>query len=122
MTWLLDNRLVTVTTSGCSQKALKNGVCDACWNICKFEGAGATSRSSRSGSNDKDEGSLGSGERASRQNSDETTSAVEGGDERLSGGLGERLLASVEGKSERPLCGCWCQGWAEIYVRRPTGQ
>jgi len=19
------------------------------------------------------------------------------------------------------LCACWCQGWAEIYVRRPTG-
>ena len=35
MTWLLGNRLITVTTSGCSNKAMRNGLCDNCWIACK---------------------------------------------------------------------------------------
>lgn len=34
MTWLVGNKLVTVTTSGCSQKVLKQGLCDKCWGMC----------------------------------------------------------------------------------------
>lgn len=37
MTWLLGNKLITVTTSGCSMKALKNGLCDKCWLLCRAE-------------------------------------------------------------------------------------
>ncbi|KAJ4432765.1 hypothetical protein ANN_21404 [Periplaneta americana] len=37
MTWLLGNKLITVTTSGCSMKALKNGLCDKCWLLCKAD-------------------------------------------------------------------------------------
>lgn len=32
----------------------------------------------------------------------------------------EQILNS-EKQEEHVLCACWCQGWAEIYVRRPTG-
>lgn len=32
----------------------------------------------------------------------------------------EQILNS-EKQEEHILCACWCQGWAEIYVRRPTG-
>nr|CAD7432433.1 unnamed protein product [Timema monikensis] len=35
MTWILGNRVITVTTSGCSQKVLKNGLCDKCWMLCR---------------------------------------------------------------------------------------
>lgn len=35
MTWLLGNRLITVTTSGCSNKAMRGGLCDNCWIACK---------------------------------------------------------------------------------------
>lgn len=35
MTWLLGNKLITVTTSGCSNKAMRNGLCDNCWVVCK---------------------------------------------------------------------------------------
>lgn len=35
MTWLLGNKLIKVTTSGCSMKALKNGLCDKCWLLCR---------------------------------------------------------------------------------------
>lgn len=37
MTWLLGNKLITVTTSGCSMKALKNGLCDKCWLLCRAD-------------------------------------------------------------------------------------
>lgn len=36
-TWLLGSRLITVTTSGCSQKPLKNGLCDKCYHTCRLE-------------------------------------------------------------------------------------
>lgn len=35
MTWILGNRLITVTTSGCSNKAMRGGLCDNCWAACK---------------------------------------------------------------------------------------
>lgn len=36
-TWLLGHKLITVTTSGCSQKPLKNNLCDRCWMVCKSD-------------------------------------------------------------------------------------
>lgn len=36
MTWLLGNKLITITTSGCSNKAMRNGLCDNCWAACKL--------------------------------------------------------------------------------------
>lgn len=33
----------------------------------------------------------------------------------------EAMVAAEPDKYEKPLCSCWCQAWAEIYVRRPTG-
>lgn len=35
MTWILGNKLITVTTSGCSNKAMRGGLCDNCWAACK---------------------------------------------------------------------------------------
>lgn len=35
MTWILGNKLITVTTSGCSNKAMRGGLCDNCWVACK---------------------------------------------------------------------------------------
>lgn len=32
-----------------------------------------------------------------------------------------QILNSDKQDSAPVLCACWCQGWAEIYVRRPTG-
>ncbi|KAI4483781.1 hypothetical protein M0804_008041 [Polistes exclamans] len=32
----------------------------------------------------------------------------------------EQIL-EIKKDEEHVLCACWCQGWAEIYVRRPTG-
>lgn len=34
MTWLVGNKLITITTSGCSQKPLRQGLCEKCLNYC----------------------------------------------------------------------------------------
>jgi len=28
----------------------------------------------------------------------------------------------VDVKASRDICSCWCQGWAEIHIRRATGK
>lgn len=33
--WMIDNRIITITTSGCTQKELKDGVCDKCYLVCR---------------------------------------------------------------------------------------
>lgn len=134
MTWLIGNRLITVTTSGCSQRPLKQGLCDKCFTMCKLDNLKTPenelklSRSTRTGSNEKEKEESGS-TRASRQNSDEksnnNTSASSPVEEnkRLSDKL-EQLpskLQQIDSKMEKLGCACWCQDWAEIYVRRPTG-
>ncbi|XP_065337125.1 tuberin [Cloeon dipterum] len=37
MTWLLGHKLITVTTSNCSQKAIKSGLCDKCLHSCRLD-------------------------------------------------------------------------------------
>lgn len=120
MTWLVGNRLITVTTSGCSQIPLKSGLCDKCWNVCKVERD--TETAARGGSHEKEKDEGGSS-RASRQNSDEksnnNTSASSPVEENKK--LEHLQVGTVSG-GEKQACACWCQGWAEIYVRRPIGK
>lgn len=120
MTWLVGNRVITVTTSGCSQIPLKHGLCDKCWNMCKVERDNETA--SRSGSHEKEKEEAGSN-RASRQNSDDksASSPVEE-NKRLSDKLMDSDLQKLVVADAKQACACWCQGWAEIYVRRPTGK
>lgn len=126
MCWLVGNKLVTVTTSGCSQKVLKNGLCDKCWVHCSNQSESRQSKSARSGSNETDETGW-----ASRQNSNEksnnntSVSSPSETDKKVGHKLemvSSKLqqLASVS-KQDVEACACWCSGWAEIYIRRPTG-
>ncbi len=43
--------------------------------------------------------------------------------ERVQASLHERVEASTRKLTSVNIyqCNCWCQGWAEVYVRRPTG-
>lgn len=133
LTWLVGNRLITVTTSGCSQQPLKHGLCDKCWSLCRQDNVKTSEggvRTTRSGSNEKDE--CGGSNRASRQNSDDksnntSTSSPLEENKRTSDKLEQlpsklqQLVNSDGSRPEKNGCACWCQGWAEIYVRRPTG-
>lgn len=140
MTWLLGNKLITVTTSGCSQKALKNGLCDKCWQICRLDKEPLLSPSVESIEPESKSRSITHKTPLTRSVSNEITpltlasntstaasSPSDEGRRGLEASLHDadpaRLDQLVYGgeRQERQLCACWCQGWAEIYVRRPTG-
>lgn len=135
MSWLLGNKLVTVTTSGCSQKALKFGLCDRCYTSCKIDGRtpdDSKLKSMRSGSSEKDKDD--SSNRVTRQNSGDksntntSTSSPIDESKRLGDKLEQlpsklqQLTVRESHINEKLHCACWCQGWAEIYIRRPTGK
>uniref|UniRef100_A0A1Y1N0Q7 Rap-GAP domain-containing protein n=1 Tax=Photinus pyralis TaxID=7054 RepID=A0A1Y1N0Q7_PHOPY len=137
-TWFLGNKLITITTSGCTQKALRNGLCDKCLTMCRLDRLKSPDVDrniplvGRSNSSDKDKDDSNSS-RVTRQNSGEksnnntsTSSPLEDNKE-LTDKLEQlpsklQQLMSIDGKpSAKQACVCWCQGWAEIYVRRATG-
>lgn len=109
---MVGNKLITITTSGCTEKVHKHGVCDKCWTLCSSHNNSKIARYARSnsGGNEDKESFLtrqGSGEK-----SDEGKKTESGGMPKFIG----------EDKQEPPICACWCQGWAEILIRRPTGE
>ncbi|XP_030752123.1 tuberin isoform X2 [Sitophilus oryzae] len=117
VTWLVGNKLVTVTTSGCSQKTLKQGLCDKCWSMCNTRNE---SRLLPTGSGSTE---------PSRQNSNEKSNNSVNSPQEEGGRFGEEIVTTKlqemfqteETKEEKYTCACWCQSWAEIYIRRPTG-
>lgn len=140
MTWFYGNKLITVTTSGCSQKAIKHDLCDKCFQTCRLDGSPDVEpsilKTTRSGSSEKDR-EVSSSTHVTRQNSGEksnndtsTSSPIEE-NRKLNTELEEELPAKLQqlmstDRSKPPsgkqLCTCWCQSWAEIYIRRATGK
>uniref|UniRef100_A0A0K8TBU2 Tuberin n=1 Tax=Lygus hesperus TaxID=30085 RepID=A0A0K8TBU2_LYGHE len=119
MTWLLGHKL-TVTTSGCTLKALKHGLCDRCYQICRVEPRYALSKD---GSEDKK--SSKSENKSSESNASTSSTGPNTPDEEKTA-FPEPEQAKIDqliyGKSqEHQVCACWCKGWAEILVQRPTG-
>ncbi|KOC65846.1 Tuberin [Habropoda laboriosa] len=150
MTWLLGNKLITVTTSGCSNKAMRGGLCDNCWVACKpglqspEHGKASQSNLRRASSTETaKEDKLSRQSSGGHGNSTANTAANSPTEEskktsedldvtkknypaektdkdQIESSKLEQILNS-EKQEEHVLCACWCQGWAEIYVRRPTG-
>ncbi|XP_042230186.1 tuberin-like isoform X2 [Homarus americanus] len=162
-TWMVGNKIITITTSGCSQRPLRSGLCDKCIQFCSVDKSGTLPEPCTSiGTNvsrrrhrselhrtisheakykpqSKDDLHM---RTVKRDCGDGLTPLVDQDDGVgwSGGGLGESSDAdSVErlvygnnvgpgaaannvNKPEEPhLCACWCQGWAEIYIRQPTG-
>ncbi|XP_076040511.1 TSC complex subunit tuberin isoform X2 [Oratosquilla oratoria] len=155
-TWLVGNKLITITTSGCTQRPLRQGLCDKCLHLCnKDKVASQPERSAGDSSSmyrrrhkselhrtisheakfkpqSKDDLHMRTLRRKSSDS--EMTPFVDQG----AGMQANEYSDNVEGeqpqdkqfdgagfpeeKREEPhLCACWCQSWAEIYVRQPTG-
>ncbi|KAK9888340.1 hypothetical protein WA026_000595 [Henosepilachna vigintioctopunctata] len=121
MSWLLGHKLITITTSGCSQKALKHGLCDKCLNICSsghqlplsarsdsIENTDVT-KVFRESLSEKTNSPVDEMKKPSEEKRDEVPHKL------------EDMVTPDSDKYEKPLCACWCQSWAEIFVRRPTG-
>lgn len=103
--------MITITTSACSQNVFKYGLCDKCLTCCRLDIDNDINKS--------ESGSSGT----SRQNSGENQTATSPSEE----GVKDKLFTSklqLDNEANKHLrlkCCCWCQGWAEIYIRRPTG-
>ncbi|KAF7385574.1 hypothetical protein HZH68_014004 [Vespula germanica] len=150
MTWLLGNRLITVTTSGCSNKAMRGGLCDNCWVACKSRPQSPEHiKSSQTNLRRLSSLETGKEEKLSRQSSgghgnsnanatancpvEESKKSIDDIDNTKREILMEKnkkdhkkqskleQILEIKKDEEHVLCACWCQGWAEIYVRRPTG-
>lgn len=183
MSWLVGHNVVTITTSGCSSTAVRNGLCDRCILVCKSakstepsssngatspevsslkssgselcrrytkatlqHNSGEVSESSeysnsssmatpfgmnsesnkffKSTSNEGRFNSSGSLDALSRRGSNPDT--LDHSSETVSkhGSIGSHpMYLSPQQSIERikQVCICACSGWAEIVVRRPTG-
>lgn len=110
MTWLLGNKVITVTTSGCSQKALKQGLCDKCLALCRdcYRTPDTSSVASRQNSSEHQPSN-------SNTSASSPTDEIKKPHEKL-----DQLPAKLY-QLDKSSCCCWCQGWAEVHVRRPTG-
>lgn len=186
MSWLVGNNIVTITTSGCSSTAVRNGLCDRCILVCKS--ARSSEQSSSNGATSPEVSSLKSSgselcrryTKASLQhNSGEISESSEfvsssnsssmatpfgmntdhqkffkstsnetrfsnssGSLDALSrrgsnpdtldhstetvskhGSISHPMYLSPQQSIERfkQVCICACSGWAEVVIRRPTG-
>lgn len=118
MTWLLGNMLITVTTSGCSTKALKNGLCDKCYSFCHTE---STEEPDYKKVTEDPKLTKQNSNESSLENSTEERKPDENLGAQLTNKLQEMVTTDQMKIREKNLCPCWCQGWAEICIRRPTG-
>lgn len=146
-TWLLGHKLITVTTSDCDSRSSAFGLCDNCEKLCKSLDNPALCQSTEvtqrvhkvtplnpnihtngkvhgvqpSDSNELQK--LVSSRR--RHQSDIQPSLVHRPSSTLSTNALDDYFGPQETRQSKPsssnTCNCWCQGWAEILIRRPTG-
>lgn len=182
MSWLVGHNVVTITTSGCSSTAVRNGLCDRCILVCKSakstepsssngatspevsslkssgselcrrytkatlqHNSGEVSESSefsnssfmatpfgmnsdpkffKSTSNEGRFNSSGSLDALSRRGSNPDTLDHSSETTSKHGSIGSHpMYLSPQQSIERikQVCICACSGWAEIVIRRPTG-
>ncbi|XP_043199620.1 tuberin-like [Amphibalanus amphitrite] len=143
-TWVIGNRLVTITVGGCGGTVFRRALCERCYNLCC---AGLTDDTPTSPPPELDTPQppppppapsaplevrrrhistpVGRGAPVAespplRDDSQlkvraaAAAAAAAAGDQPNSPGTGA-------GPGGGRLCSCWCQGWAEVLVRRPSG-
>uniref|UniRef100_A0A8D8YNL1 Tuberin n=5 Tax=Cacopsylla melanoneura TaxID=428564 RepID=A0A8D8YNL1_9HEMI len=143
-TWIVGNKLISITTSACSQKPQReHGVCDRCYRICwptsdldtSLDPSSSSFDSQKSPlmtSSSNDSGIANAGAPPSAGSKTAPVSTVNSPGEEGRNKLGgepfqcdpaewTRLDQLLQGDRTDKLCTCWCQNWAEIHVRRATG-
>lgn len=141
-TWLIGIKLVTITTSGCTQKPDKNGLCSKCYQSCRL-----SSDPVRMSPKPDEKSKLSVSRSQSSETSDQldvntsikgvsspsclSTSTNSPGEETKKFPHIEssepfdmsrkNSFSSSDRLDKKQSCSCWCQSWAEIRVRCPTG-
>ncbi|VVC44066.1 Rap GTPase activating protein domain,Tuberin,Armadillo-like helical,Armadillo-type [Cinara cedri] len=141
-TWLLGTKLITITTSGCTQKPVRHGLCGKCYQSCRQNNDQAiispkpdeklklsVSRSQSSEASDQLDGNTSAKGVASPSCLSTATNSP--GDETKKFPHIEPnepfdmprkdSFSNADRIDKKQSCSCWCQSWAEICVRCPTG-
>ena len=109
-TWIYNDRIVTITTSGESHKVMANGLCRNCND--KVGSVGSTATTSVPGRSD----------RSRHRSSPQTPNAKDQRNHSVIREGIELTTANVPTDvSTAHQCACWISGWAEVYIRTPTG-
>lgn len=139
-TWLLGTKLITITTSGCTQKPVRNGLCGKCYQSCRQSSNSArmspkpdekaklsVSRSQSSEASDQHDGNTSAKGVASpsclstaTNSPGEETKKFTPIDSNEQFDMNRKISFS-DRLDKKQSCSCWCQSWAEICVRCPTG-
>jgi len=126
--WLLGNMIITITVSGCAQSGNRGGFCDSCYTRCRQEDEG-NQRGSVDGGKKRHQSEQ--SQRLRREKVGEEVEVVQPlvRDDSHVGQLKDDIRKEGGGRRRGQLpdiphsgvCGCWCQGWCEVLVRRPSG-
>uniref|UniRef100_A0A1E1XEJ7 Putative tuberin n=1 Tax=Amblyomma aureolatum TaxID=187763 RepID=A0A1E1XEJ7_9ACAR len=123
--WLLPgHRLVTITTSGCAGRPARPGLCDRCALFCQ-EPVAPVPREELGMRQEPPQQQQQQQQQQRRRHQSEAVGRTSGPrhppatQDDLS--LERRGGGGRAGLVLRHVCGCWCCGWAEVLVRRPTG-
>ena len=134
-TWMIGNTITTITTSG--TYIGQDGVCDNCQALRHRAADMSPRESEKTARNSKqkntvadaatddshiqspDEKALGTG--TQNPAGVDESSKPEAKSEFHSGALSDRRLSGQFVTINPQNCRCVCQGWAEIFIRRPSG-
>lgn len=142
-TWLIGIKLVTITTSGCTQKPVQNGLCGKCYQSCRLN-----SDQARMSPKPDEKSKLSVSRSQSSEASDQldVNSSIKGVSSpsclsTATNSPGEETkkfphiepsepfdmsrknsFSSSDRLDKKQSCSCWCQSWAEVCVRCPTGK
>ena len=138
--WIIGTKVITVTTSICDQVSSRGPLCDRCNLLCnqyKSEDLRHKSNEIIPSQDDNVDGSrrrhmsdavVGSPTKPMppllkrRGSVEKIPKEVNEGQTELENMLEKKAETHQSKKPSSELCGCWCNGWAEIHVRRPSGE
>ena len=135
-TWMIANTIVTITTSG-TYIGL-DGVCDNCLALRQRTADMSQNENAKAEKNVKQKTTDGAAEDSPSLSSDDKahgavtshgagtqTPAGTDGSSKPDSGLSNRRLSEpfvpINPSINPQNCQCVCQGWAEIFIRRPSG-
>ena len=106
-TWIMGLKVVTITTSGCAIRPISGseGFCENCISICRKVKAEINERKS-----------LINEPKTCEEAEEHKLASLSSSNSSL--GQDDR---SKDVKNEAHRCTCWCAGYAEIFIRQPTG-
>lgn len=161
-TWIIGQRLLTITTSGCKSRIFVDGLCERCYRLCKSVSATDPSSDDVFNSITSDINNLINCENNFSYNNTEqlnclqhsnsasntTSNNFSANDRNPISSRRRHQSAFTPNNSSKPAsrayddshlnftnstysssddyeesttCSCWCEGWAEICIRRPSG-